>query len=105
VEANVEGGKVYVRTREVLMKPTRTNPSRTGMQIEVTDTGCGIPEKDLERVFDPFFTTKHKSLMREGTGLGLAIAHRIVEEHHGSMEIRSEEGKGTTVFVNLPVDK
>ncbi len=105
VEANAENGKIYVRTREVLMKPTRTHPSRTGIQIEVTDTGCGIPEKNLERVFDPFFTTKHKSLMREGTGLGLAIAHRIVEEHHGSMEIRSEEGKGTTVFVNLPVDR
>jgi signal transduction histidine kinase len=105
VEANAENGKIYVRTREVLMKPTRTNPSRTGIQIEITDTGCGIPEKNLERVFDPFFTTKHKSLMREGTGLGLAIAHRIVEEHHGSMEIRSEEGKGTTVFVNLPVDR
>ncbi len=105
VEANSEGGKIYVRTREVLMKPTRTYPSRTGIQIEITDTGCGIPEENLERVFDPFFTTKHKSLMREGTGLGLAIAHRIVEEHHGSMEIRSEEGKGTTVFVNLPVDR
>ena len=105
VEANAENGKIYVRTREVLMKPTRTHPSRTGIQIEITDTGCGIPEKNLERVFDPFFTTKHKSLLREGTGLGLAIAHRIVEEHHGSMEIRSEEGKGTTVFVNLPVDR
>jgi signal transduction histidine kinase len=105
VEANAENGKIYVRTREVLMKPTRAYPSRTGIQIEITDTGCGIPEENLERVFDPFFTTKHKSLMREGTGLGLAIAHRIVEEHHGSMEIRSEEGKGTTVFVNLPVDR
>ncbi len=105
VEANAENGKIYVRTREVLMKPTRAYPSRMGIQIEITDTGCGIPEENLERVFDPFFTTKHKSLMREGTGLGLAIAHRIVEEHHGSMEIRSEEGKGTTVFVNLPVDR
>jgi signal transduction histidine kinase len=44
-------------------------------------------------------------MMREGTGLGLALAHRIVEEHHGSIELRSTVGKGTTVFVNLPIDR
>lgn len=67
--------------------------------------GCGIPPEHLERVFDPFFTTKHKSLIREGTGLGLAIAHRIIEEHGGSIELSSEVGKGTSVFINIPLSR
>src|SRR3989337_4172793 len=105
IEANPERGKISVHTRQILLKRTSARPAHTGIQIEITDTGSGIAEGNLERVFDPFFTTKHKSMMREGTGLGLAIAHRIVEEHQGSMEIRSEEEKGTTVFVNLPADR
>jgi signal transduction histidine kinase len=104
VEANPKGGKIHVRTRQIQLKKTKTQPARTGIQIEIADSGCGIAEGNLERVFDPFFTTKHKSMMREGTGLGLALAHRIVEEHHGSIELRSTVGKGTTVFVNLPLD-
>ncbi len=105
IEANPEGGKICVRTRQIQLKKTKTQPARTGVQIEIADVGCGIEEGNLERVFDPFFTTKHKSLVREGTGLGLALAHRIVEEHHGSIELRSTVGKGTTVFVNLPVNR
>lgn len=105
IEANPERGKISVHTRQILLKRTSTRPAHTGIQIEITDTGSGIAEGNLERVFDPFFTTKHKSMMREGTGLGLAIAHRIVEEHHGSIELRSSVGKGTSVFVNLPVDR
>lgn len=103
IEANPKGGKIHVRTRQIQLKKTRTQPARTGIQIEIADSGCGIAERDIEKVFDPFFTTKHKSMMREGTGLGLALAHRIVEEHHGSIEIRSTVGKGTTVFINLPM--
>ncbi len=104
IEANPKGGEIYVRTRQIQLKKTKTQPARTGIQIEIADSGCGIAEGNLERVFDPFFTTKHKSMMREGTGLGLSLAHRIVEEHHGSIELRSTVGKGTTVFVNLPLD-
>jgi two-component system, NtrC family, sensor kinase len=105
IEANPEGGELCVRTRVIALKKTKTHPARQGIQIEISDCGCGIPPENLERVFDPFFTTKHKSLMREGTGLGLAIAHRIVEEHHGSIEIRSTVGKGTVVYVHFPVDR
>jgi len=103
IEANPKGGKIHVRTRQIQLKKTRSQSARTGIQIEIADSGCGIAERDIEKVFDPFFTTKHKSMMREGTGLGLALAHRIVEEHHGSIELRSAVGKGTTVFINLPV--
>ena len=69
------------------------------VQIEITDNGHGIEKKFLSRIFDPFFTTKHT-----GTGLGLAIVHRIVEEHKGSIEVTSELNKGTTFYINLPVD-
>lgn len=105
IEANPDEGKIFLRTRRIVTKRTEAKPPGPGIQIEVTDTGCGIPPEHLERVFDPFFTTKHKSLLREGTGLGLAIAHRIIDEHHGSIDLRSEVDKGTSVYINLPLNQ
>lgn len=82
----------------------RTHPSQLGTQpaitIEVCDTGMGIAPELLPRVMDPFFTTKEEG---KGTGLGLAICRRIVQEHHGTIEIQSEVGRGTMVRVQLPV--
>jgi signal transduction histidine kinase len=91
------GGTLRVRTNRI-MKPE----GDVWVQIEVEDTGCGIPAVNLERVFDPFFTTKHDSGENEGTGLGLAIAHQIVQEHRGDIHVRSAEGVGTTFHINLP---
>ncbi len=65
----------------------------------ITDTGTGIPGEILKKVFDPFFTTKTDS---GGTGLGLSVTKGIVDRHHGSIVISSEEGKGTTVTITLP---
>ena len=67
--------------------------------IEVQDTGCGIPQKNLDQVLDPYFTTK-----ADGTGLGLALAYKIIDEHKGSIRFTSKEGKGTTVSVTLPIE-
>ncbi len=72
------------------------------VQIEVSDTGAGIASENLDHIFDPFYTTKHASGEHEGTGLGLTIVHQIVHEHRGYIEVKSEVGKGTTFFVNLP---
>jgi len=69
-----------------------------GLIIEVTDTGIGIPADQVERVFDPFYTTRDK-----GTGLGLSIVHSIVQDHGGNIRIQSEEGKGTSVYLWLPL--
>ena len=67
--------------------------------IEVADTGVGIPPEILPRVLEPFFTTKPEG---KGAGLGLAICRRIVQEHHGTLNITSEVGTGTTVRIMLP---
>ena len=66
--------------------------------FEITDTGPGISEADKPFLFDPFFTTK-----KAGTGLGLTITHRIIEEHAGRIEVRSEPGKGSTFNVFIPL--
>jgi two-component system NtrC family sensor kinase len=73
------------------------------LQISVADNGCGIPQENLSKVFDPFFTTKE---VGKGTGLGLPICQSIVEQHGGTIEIKSEGiGKGTTVMVKLPLER
>jgi signal transduction histidine kinase len=68
--------------------------------IEVSDDGPGIPAADLERIFEPFYSTKSAG---RGTGLGLSISRRIVEEHGGTIEARSEPGAGSTFRVALPL--
>ena len=67
-------------------------------EVNITDTGEGIPAEMLEKVFAPFFTTR-----QQGTGLGLSICSRIVESHQGSFEIQSREGVGTQITIKLPI--
>lgn len=84
--------------------PVRTPSSRSvgGLQVEIEDTGGGIPPDLLPRVFEPFFTTKPPG---KGAGLGLYIAEGIMSAHGGRMEIHSKEGKGTVVRIHLPAAK
>jgi signal transduction histidine kinase len=65
--------------------------------VEVTDTGQGMSQQTLEYLFMPFYTNKEK-----GSGLGLSISHKIIEEHGGMIDVKSEEGKGSTFVVSLP---
>jgi two-component system sensor histidine kinase HydH len=69
-------------------------------QVRVTDTGAGIQRKLLGKLFDPFFSTKPR-----GSGLGLSICQTIMQEHGGSIEVASREGRGTTVLLDFPVEK
>ncbi len=71
---------------------------RCGYVIEIEDNGAGIPGAVGETVFDDFFSTKG----REGTGLGLLVAHKVIEEHKGTITFRSTEGKGTTFKAVFP---
>jgi signal transduction histidine kinase len=68
------------------------------LRINIQDTGVGIAPENLDRLFEPFFTTK-----KNGTGLGLAISQRIVLEHHGSIRVQSDPGKGSQFSLLLPV--
>lgn len=70
------------------------------VMIQISDSGCGIPEENLARVTDPFFTTKEPG---EGTGLGLSIVYNLVQAHKGSLKFESEVNKGTRVSIFLPV--
>ena len=79
---------------------TRLDAVDNCVEVEVTDTGHGISEENIERMFDPFFTTKEAG---HGTGLGLAISYGIIKEHQGTISVESEVGKGTTFVVRLPI--
>ena len=94
-DAMPKGGQLTPRVR-----PGELPDGRHAVVVEVADTGTGIPAHVLPRVFDPFFTTKEEG---KGTGLGLAICKRIIDQHHGALEIDSEVGRGTTIRVHLPV--
>ena len=83
-----------------LIISTRVAEADQFMEIEFTDTGCGIPEENLERLFEPFFTTKE---VGHGTGLGLAISYGIIQRQGGDIEVKSQVGKGTTFTIRLPI--
>ena len=70
------------------------------VNFEISDTGNGIPAENLSKIFEPYFSTKET-----GTGLGLAIAHKIVDVHHGTIDVESIEGEGTKFTVKLPKAK
>jgi PAS domain S-box-containing protein len=74
-------------------------PTTRSVRLVVRDTGSGIPPEILPKIFDPFFTTKP-----EGTGLGLSISHGIVHDHHGTVDVESQVGEGTTFTLTFPVD-
>lgn len=92
-EAMGDGGELIIRAR------FKSDPNPGHIEVVFTDSGYGIKEEVLKNLFSPFITTK-----LGGTGLGLAICQRIiVERHRGKIRIESEEGKSTTVIVELPV--
>lgn len=68
---------------------------------EITDSGAGIPQENLEKIFKPFFSTKGYG---KGTGLGLSFAERVIREHNGKIEVNSKPGKGTTFKLSLPIN-
>jgi len=77
----------------------RTNAHNGSVEIEVVDTGTGIPREYIHRIFDPFFTTKASG---RGTGLGLSVSYGIIKEHAGKVDVRSAPGKGTSFHVEFP---
>lgn len=90
VDAMPTGGELILSTRA---------DQQEKLLISIKDSGTGIPQSIRERLFSPFVTTK-----KDGLGLGLSIVHRIIEQHDGKIEVDSQEGKGTTFTIELPLD-
>lgn len=78
----------------------RTGLSGSNAWFEVQDTGAGIPKDVLPRIFDPFYTTKP---VGKGTGLGLSLSYGIIQKHHGSFDVKTQPGQGTTFRVTIPI--
>jgi two-component system nitrogen regulation sensor histidine kinase NtrY len=90
IESTGSGGEVLVRTEY--------NDELQMVTIEVSDTGCGIPEEAKARLFEPYFSTK-----KSGTGLGLAIVNTIISDHNGYIRVKDNQPKGTKFIIELPV--
>lgn len=91
IEAMPEGGTLTVSTN--------FDRESDRIVIQVSDTGVGIPEDDVEKIFEPFFTSKADG---KGVGLGLSVAYGIIRQHQGEIHIRSKEGEGTRFFIQFP---
>ena len=90
VEAMPEGGRLLIATRE----------KDKFLEVEVSDTGCGIPQESMDKIFDPLFTTKAK-----GIGLGLPVCKAIIDRHEGGIAVESKVGEGTTFNIKLPLGR
>ncbi|MFQ6122337.1 MAG: ATP-binding protein [Dehalococcoidales bacterium] len=88
VQATPDGGKLTISARE----------RKEFLEVEIADTGEGIPEETRDKIFDPLFTTRAK-----GIGLGLAVCKSIIDRHGGNIEVKSKVGKGTTLNIKLPL--
>ncbi|CAB1064945.1 hypothetical protein D1BOALGB6SA_9742 [Olavius sp. associated proteobacterium Delta 1] len=86
------GGRLTIETKHLLREDK--------LQINFKDTGPGIPEEDIPKLFEPFFTTKKKG---KGVGLGLSVAYGIIQEHDGSIYVKSKVERGTTFQLKLPL--
>jgi two-component system NtrC family sensor kinase len=97
LQAMPRGGELTVSTQNVA--GSYKEQGNGSVRIDISDTGCGIPPHLLNKIFEPFFTTKEEN----GTGLGLAISYRIIEDHLGNITVTSQEDKGTTLIITLPI--
>src|SRR5687768_8403781 len=90
IEAMPKGGTMSITTAAV----------DATLRLEITDTGRGISEEEAKNIFEPFYTTKE-----QGLGLGMPYARKIIEQHGGTISLRSQLGEGTTIYVTLPTPK
>ena len=98
---NLIGNASEAMTRGGTLRVRAGHSNKKGLvEVEISDTGCGISKRDLPRIFEPFFTTKEEG---KGVGLGLSVVFGIIAKHKGTVEVDSEPGKGSTFKVRFPV--
>lgn len=103
--AIVSGGELIIETRNIYLDENFCESSAFAVEpgeyidVEVRDTGVGIPRDDLQKIFEPFYTTKQKD---KGTGLGLAAVYGTIQDHRGAISVESDVGVGTTFHLYLP---
>ncbi|GAB6908362.1 hypothetical protein JCM12296A_42010 [Desulfosarcina cetonica] len=94
IDAMPQGGQIIITTRRMEIEDCKM------ILLEIMDSGCGIQSENLNRVFDPFFSTK-----TQGAGLGLSNVKKIIDAHHGSIEIENRANQGTRIIIKLPENK
>jgi PAS domain S-box-containing protein len=99
VDAMPDGGDISIETSQIENSGELSESVQELVQIKITDTGNGIPIGIISKIFDPFFTTKN---VDKGTGMGLAAVHGTIDKHHGTIEVQSKDGVGTTFLILLP---
>lgn len=92
IKSMSDGGRLIMRSYDI--------PAEGMVCIEITDTGVGIPPENIKNIFNPFFSTRE-----DGLGFGLALANKIINDHGGVIKVTSEEGKGSTFSVYLPIKR
>ena len=101
IEAMPEGGTLTVKTRSRCQSANLAGITEGDcVEISFSDTGCGITKENIDRIYEPFFSTKKEN---KGVGLGLSAAYAIIEGYEGKISVETEEGKGTTFIIDLPV--
>lgn len=101
IDATERGGHINISSRLAEAAAGPGGETVKGIEISISDTGCGIPPENLDRLFDPFFSTKE---VGKGTGLGLSVSQGIVERHGGRIRVQSKLGEGSTFTIWLPLD-
>jgi PAS domain S-box-containing protein len=97
IQAMPDGGELHLEAAPVFSEPL-SHSQADYVQVAIRDTGDGMPAAILSKVFDPFFTTKAR-----GVGLGLSISYQIIKKHGGTIRVESQEDRGTTFFITLPL--
>lgn len=103
-----DGGEIQIKTDLITLNKIYCESSQFDLtagvyiRISIIDSGCGIPDENMDHIFDPFFTTKE---VGKGTGLGLAAAYGIIKDHHGEIIVKSKINFGTTFEISLPVSE
>ena len=87
MDAMPNGGTITLRSRE----------HDDSVRIDIADTGTGLTPEECSRIFTPYYTSK-----QHGTGLGLAIVQSVISDHHGTISVESQPGRGTTFHIELP---